>query len=586
MNKVTKSIRTKFLTVFIISIMVTLAVSMIVSYSSINSVYVNINKRIMDAEFSQISNDISTILSEADTLVTTSITNTTAIRQLADYEKISTAERTYAVNDLSREVMRLGANYPYLESVYLFVNQEWFLAMSRINTRQFRFSQLDWPSQRVMDVLAETDFSTIVTGGIQNADFPLNMNEPAYFMLTKQVLVGADLSTCIVNIKESEIFERYANYMGDGLRAIRIVNDAGVIVSSANKEEIGTVYEPLRWVDLTQPGAMNDAKLVTSYTPIDQYRLVIVNTLPVSIYTRELTTIRNHLLLIFGVSMVLVSLFFCIWIDRRLKPLVELQQGMKQAGQGDYSVTLEVKGNDELSELIRHFNMMLTDLEKLNENRKQAEKELREQELAALRNEINPHFLYNTLNNIKCLADLEGNKEISRCIVALGGIVAPLYKVKTPTWTLQEEVTLVQKYLDIMNIRYGNGIVYEEDIPETLLERQVMRLILQPIFENSILHGFADRCYSGTIRLTVREQDERLYLVISDNGSGMSEEELRKANSALQCEKREGSVGILNVSRRISLRCGSGYGLQVSAPDTGGLRTTICLPGCYDSKNA
>ena len=84
-----------------------------------------------------------------------------------------------------------------------------------------------------------------------------------------------------------------------------------------------------------------------------------------------------------------------------------------------------------------------------------------------------------------------------------------------------------------MNIRYGNGIVYEEDIPETLLERQVMRLILQPIFENSILHGFADRCYFGTIRLMVREQEDRLYLIITDNGSGMSEEELRQTLKGL-----------------------------------------------------
>ena len=302
MNRVIKSIRTKFLTAFIASIMITLAVSLIVSYSSINSVYVNINERIMEAEFSQISNDISAILSDAETLVTTSITDKDAMHQLADYEKLTTAELTYAVKDLSREVIQLTTNYPYLDSIYIYVAENWFLAMSRTNTRQFRYSQLDWPSHKVMDILLESDIPVSITGGIRNEDFPLNMYEPAYLMMTKQILTGANRSTCIVNIKESSIFERYASYMEDGLRAIRIVDTAGMIVSSADKEEIGTLYEPLLDVDLTKAGSMNDAKLVTNYTPIGKYGLVIVNTLPVSVYTKELTTIRNHLLLIFGVS--------------------------------------------------------------------------------------------------------------------------------------------------------------------------------------------------------------------------------------------------------------------------------------------
>ena len=221
---------------------------------------------------------------------------------------------------------------------------------------------------------------------------------------------------------------------------------------------------------------------------------------------------------------------------------------------------------------------MLTDLQKLTEHQKQSEIELRERELAVLRNEINPHFLFNTLNTIKCMADLDGNKDVSRCIMALGGIIAPLYKSEGSTWSLREEVKQVSKYLEIMNIRYGNGILYDHSISEEALNLQVMKFILQPIIENSIMHGFSDRSYQGSIKLTAKICDHYLLLWVEDNGKGMTQEELVLFNESLRQGIETGGVGMMNVGRRIALRYGSEFGLKLLSSASGGLCTQIMLP--------
>ena len=576
-----RSVRTKFLTAFIISVMITLLAAIVVSYSSINSVYENINERITKAEFAQISNDISSILSETEMLIPRSISN---INQLTAYRRLSIAELSYAINDVARRAVQLTRDYRQIDSIYLFVLKEWFLAMTPNHTRQFPYPQQGWPSERIINWVRDAGLETSIVGGIKDEDFPLEMDEPSYLMMYKEILSSHGSSVCIVNIRESTIYERYSSFMEDGLRSIRIVDRNGLIVSSADKSEIGEPCAALTDADLAHPGTVNHNNMVTSYMPMEDYNLVIVNTIPASVYTSQLTTVRNYLLVLFLVSMLLISVFFSGWIDRRLKPLSDLRQSMKQAGHGDYTYQLRTEGNDELAELATHFNAMLDDLKDLNEQQKHISAELRERELAALRNEINPHFLYNTLTNIKCMADLDGNVEISRSIVALGGIIAPLYKVKAPTWTLREEVTLLQKYLTIMNIRYGNGILYEEHIPSKLMEQQVMKFILQPIVENSIIHGFAGSCFSGSIALYAEQSASRIRVTVDDSGSGMSEEDIQKANQDLQSGKGSSSVGMMNVSRRIVLMCGPGYGLFLSPSPLGGLRTTILLPESYAAR--
>jgi len=572
-------IRAKFLTVFIISVAITLLVAISVSYASIDAVYMRINERNTNAEFSQIAGEIEMLLTETEVLLSSRIINNNAAGKLARYQKLSVADRSYAIQDLAREVANITAFFDYIDSLYIYVAEEWFLAMSNVNTRQFFDSGLDWPSDRMIELLSKADASISIAGYVSDEDFPLEMSESAYLMLYKKAFhVNGENYYC-VNIKESALYEKYSGFVEDGGRFIRVLDSEGVIVSSADKSEIGTQFELLEGAIITEPGMIDANGVVTNYRPLEKYGLVIVSSIPTSVYTKDLTVIRNQLVLVFVVGMVISLGFFYYWIEQKLKPIRDLCLGMKIAGRGDYSKNLVVRGNDELAELTENYNTMLNDLQQLTDDRRRTEIELRERELAVLRNEINPHFLYNTLNTVKCMAELEGNGDIARCIVALGGIIAPLYKNRGATWTLKEELRLVEKYLEIMNIRYGNVIRFTENVPQELLDRQIMRFILQPMIENSITHGFAKRAYAGNIILTVEEKEENLWITIDDDGSGMTDEELKRFNTSLQSGIETGGVGMMNVSRRIALRYGTQYGTLLLRSDYGGLCARMVLPG-------
>ncbi len=571
-------IRAKFLAIFIMSAALILLVAMYVSYARIDAVYMRINERSTLAEFNQISGEIEMMLTEAETLLASRIINSNAAEEIAEYGKLSVADLSYAIRDLAKEVVSITGSFRHIDSIYILVADEWLLAISPNNTRRFYPSDSDWPPPRIMKLLTETEDSSGIAGYISDGDLPLDMNDAACLVLFKKGFYRNKVNCYCVNIKERALFEMYSGYVQDGVRSIRILDYEGTIVSSADKKEIGTSFQLLEGQDLTKSGKLNANGMITNYMPLDKYDLVIASSIPTVVYTKDLVTIRNSLILVFVLGMLIVSSFFSYWITQKLKPIKMLRLGMKSAGQGDYSKQLPVRGTDEVAELIQHYNAMLRDLQQLTDRRKQIEVELLERELAVLRNEINPHFLYNTLNTVKCMAELEGNMDVARCIVALGGIIAPLYKHRYPTWTVREELKVAAKYLDIMNIRYGNKIAYEENVSPEILEKQIMKFILQPILENSIIHGFAEHAYVGKILLTAEVKENCLWIIIDDDGSGMTEAELEKYNASLQTCIEAERVGMMNVSKRIALRYGTQYGIWLMQSEYGGLCTRIILP--------
>lgn len=572
-----RGIRAKFLFAFLAGAMAILAIAMFASFSKISSVYESIMQRTTIAEFNQIAGEISTLFSDTETLISTRVAEKAKVDKILHARTQSVPEFSYAVQDVKAEVIQITSIFPQVDSVYIFMQNRWFLGLSRYNT-QILSEPSRWPSERVQQLLTDSASSVQVEGCLTQTDFPFAMDEAAYIMLFKSIYGRYGKSSYGINIKESAMADKYASFMKDGVRVIRILNEDGVVISSLDKSEIGTPLALLDGRDLTEAGLVNQNGLATQYTPLKEYGLVITNSIPTSVYTEELTEIRNFLLLIFGVGMIILSVFFSFWIKNKLMPISALRDGMHRAGQGDYDACLTVTGSDELSELTEYYNRMLSDLKALQENRERSEVELRERELAMLRNEINPHFLYNTLNTVKCMADLEGCTRVAECVMALGGIVAPLYKVRTPTWTLQEEMCLIGRYLQIMNIRYGNGIVCQEHIPEEFLEWQMMRFILQPIVENCIIHGFCASDYAGRIVISVQEQNGDVCIAVDDDGAGLPEQERAALNETLRKGCETGGVGIMNVSRRIALRYGAHYGIWLEASEYGGLRTCILLP--------
>jgi two-component system sensor histidine kinase YesM len=224
---------------------------------------------------------------------------------------------------------------------------------------------------------------------------------------------------------------------------------------------------------------------------------------------------------------------------------------------------------------------MSSSILELLEKNKAIEEDKRKIEIEALQTQINPHFLYNTLNTFKWLAVLSNANNVAEGLTVLGNLLRPIYNNKGALWSLKEENDFMQNYIKVMNYRYGGGIFVTVLFPEDLMEYKVLTFMLQPILENSFTHGLKAQGNSGEISITAYSEGEDIFFEIKDNGEGMSEEKLKEIQKALETNMiRYGSNGmsISNVNRRIKLNYGEEYGIHLTSSVGFGTVVTIKIP--------
>ncbi|MGN0527304.1 MAG: sensor histidine kinase [Acutalibacteraceae bacterium] len=212
--------------------------------------------------------------------------------------------------------------------------------------------------------------------------------------------------------------------------------------------------------------------------------------------------------------------------------------------------------------------------------------ELTEQKMSMLylKSQVNPHFLYNTLDTIRIQAQLNGDKEVSDLLMRLVDFFRLSVKVDRQTVTLDDELELLEAYMELMCYRYPE-LQCEYDVDPNLGDAQVPNFILQPIVENSLLHGLKNKGYRGTVKISAKEtSDGQMEITVQDTGSGFSDGKKEAIEQMLrtydkQPAKLEGnSIGILNVQKRIKLLCGKEYGLSYTENRTGGVTAHLLLP--------
>ena len=184
--------------------------------------------------------------------------------------------------------------------------------------------------------------------------------------------------------------------------------------------------------------------------------------------------------------------------------------------------------------------------------------------MQALRAQINPHLIYNTLNAIKWRALISEEMNIAESISLLSDFLEPVFKNQDLLCTVRDEINYVENYIQILNLLKTGGYSLELDIPEVYYEYRIIRFLLQPVVENSIIHGL-ERSSSGQIDISVTVEAGDMIISVADNGVGMSEERLQEVRRKIrkgECENGEG-IGIVNVDRRIKNQYGDAYGLDI-----------------------
>lgn len=304
-----------------------------------------------------------------------------------------------------------------------------------------------------------------------------------------------------------------------------------------------------------------------------------------SIIFSELKAIKYMFNVLVGLMISLISAVY-LWQERSIsRTFTRLIAHINDIADGKQVEPLELQYTAEFQQVAQAFNRMMRKLEELNRHNMEYHEKLllqsienKQSQLLALQSQINPHFLYNTLECINSAGAICGSREVEEMSTALAYIFRYACKGENIV-RIQNEVQTLKAYLSIQQIRFPGRFCVEYDIPDYLMQKHVLKFLLQPIVENSILHGFRECFPPCVINIQVKETDEKLSVSISDNGTGIRHEELDALRERLNSSERStDSIGLLNIQRRIRLYYGEEYGLTIQSEYGKGTRITALLP--------
>lgn len=304
----------------------------------------------------------------------------------------------------------------------------------------------------------------------------------------------------------------------------------------------------------------------------------------VAYYDEIVTTKRdlNQFMLVFLPLAILTVIVISVLLSARIaRPIAELERTVQQVAYGDLNTSINVRGPYEVEQLSKRFNLMLQRIRQLMDQIIYEQETKRKGELEVLQSQINPHFLYNTLNSVISLAERGKNAEVVTMIQSLSRFFRISLSKGKNIITLQEELDHVRHYLVIQSFRFSNKFRYSISAGPEVLSCQTVKLILQPIVENAIYHGIEMMPDEGMIRIEAGLKDGLVVIRVSDNGLGMTGETMKSILKGGAKSKGGSGVGVRNVHERIGLYFGREYGLSFESELEEGTTVTLTFPAQY-----
>lgn len=310
----------------------------------------------------------------------------------------------------------------------------------------------------------------------------------------------------------------------------------------------------------------------------------------------EISAARNKIIVALLILTAVLSVMTYFLHALILKKLNSLRDSMKKASRGDFNIDVPFSGTDEVGELAHHFRRLLRKINELIVDAVNKQAATKEAEIKSLKNQIDSHFLYNTLENLKMLAEIEGQYTISDALTSLGGMMRYNLKWTSNHVRLRDEISHIQNYIAIMNVRYDGMLNLMLDVPPGYLEQEVLKMSLQPIVENAVKYGMSRRGDRGrllTIRIRAHRQKESMLIEVWDDGGGiapgwleeinrtlhMDDLEFQRKRTRLPAEEKEGSgIGLRNVQQRIAMYYGREHGIRLESMEGEYTRVIMTIP--------
>lgn len=486
-----------------------------------------------------------------------------------------------------QEMINLLINHPMIESFSLFTAEGQVLGYNGAEFGELR-------EQPWFDRMKAAEGKPIWSGPGENGSSLGGKPILIHARVVKDYYSLEDIGYLVMGVKpdilEQVFWEAATLKQGDML----LVNKEGAIVYDRSGKATGAraefpflteTYEPAdnHYIDL-----YGDEKSLITYIPSDNPQWMWVAITPLTLLRSESEPIRNTALILVAFSLLSALMFDRFFVLPLVSMINSAVNGMKRVEQRIFKpIRAPLRTTDESGRLIEGFNRMSAQIQELLVQVETEQARKKEAEMQALMSQINPHFIYNSLESINSMAVLQGNKDISRMVVSLGKLLRISISESKELIPLAMEFEHVRHYLYIQKLRFEDQFEFEVVLPDSLKLHLTQKLIVQPIVENALYHAIEPMQEKGWIRIHAEEGPGCIYIYIEDNGPGFDPNVLEQPDDeagGVRAKYKDKGVGLRNVQERLRIRFGRQYGIMICTSPLCGTTIRIRIPRSGFSK--
>ncbi|MEC0231397.1 sensor histidine kinase [Paenibacillus alba] len=601
------SIQAKLIVAYIVIILIPI---ILFSWYLFNGFYQNTlqdtlkkNQYMLESEKANIHNNIEIVgrtaqLSIADREVIDYLQNA---RELEVHELVDFNMNTFS------NLQRLMFNNPIIANVRLFTDNPKTMEIWPVIFKESRVAGRTWYPRVVAKKGAVWWEILQNEKDVMKRDTLDGEAASTYVSLFREIYYPNDTHVGILEVDMliDKFFQKTFSPIQDGESHMLVVDRTGrIFTDTANDFFQGMDLEQLHreWEARSHEEAFHfnftvgDTPYLILSTPIEQLEAHLLNVVSLKKPVTQIQKARNLFITAAVVLIALLSIITYFLQSLILKKLHILRDSMKKVRRGDLNVQIDMDAGGEVGELAHHFRQMLKKMNELIVEAVNKQASNKEAELNSLKNQIDAHFLYNTLENLKMMAEVEAQYTISDALTSLGSMMRYSLKWSKDHVRLRDEIQHIQNYMAIMNIRYDGMLELKLDIPEDYMEQEVLKMSLQPLIENAVKHGmYIDRARREGITISIRacKKVDTMMIEITDDGAGMSSDKLGELHEKMVMEdgpfhlkysryvpkENEGNgIGLRNVSQRIKMYYGREYGITINSTEGEFTQVMMKLP--------
>lgn len=413
------------------------------------------------------------------------------------------------------------------------------------------------------------------------------------FTLVKKIKAsdGSQIGIITLGVKKDNMFLAMEKNVGEE-DSYLVVDNRNEVIYSSGSNGLGQDAKHLTNKAYGASGYFIEKDILFTYKTIDSLNIKIIGITPIGKMLKNSRATSMNMLLIVCCGVLVLEGFTYILLRIIFQRLNRAVKVMNSVAGGTFNIQIPDDGNDEVGQLIGDFNKLIKKINEQVADLVQKESDRKDAQLMALQYQINPHFIFNSMNCFQVKMEMAGDYETAEAITHFAEIFRYNISDHTMYATIRQEIKYVEHYIKMQKIRFDEGIVFTVDCPEEILDMEIIKFVLQPIVENSIKYGIPGITHLIEIKVQCRRAGENVEFIVSDNGSGIDKIQLEEMNVKLReshlyevFDKSVQSIGLLNINNRLKLFYGNEYYCRLESEKGKFSRTILNVPFIEERRN-